>query len=85
MLLENTPGEKLRVLLDRMMDFRDHEYQKLKKNPELTTGDVTTVNLTQITGGIQNNVIPTELALGFDVRIAIDRDMVELEQMVHIY
>lgn len=73
----------MRVILDKMTDFRDHEYKRLKNNPELTIGDVTTVNLTQIYGGIQNNVVPPELSLGFDVRIAIDVDMSELEQKVH--
>lgn len=64
------------------MDFRDNEYQKLLNNPDLTIGDVTTVNLTQIFGGVQNNVVPAELCLGFDVRIAIDVDMLELEEKV---
>lgn len=82
LLLESTPGEKLRTLLDKMMNFRDHEYQRLVNNHELTIGDVTTVNLTQISGGVQNNVIPAELSLGFDVRIAIDVDMSEFEQKV---
>ncbi|XP_063705600.1 aminoacylase-1-like isoform X2 [Culicoides brevitarsis] len=82
LLLENTPGEKLRVLLDKMMDFRDQECQKLVNDPNLTVGDVTTVNLTQIKGGVQNNVIPAEFSLGFDVRIAIDVDHKEFEDKI---
>lgn len=46
LLLENTAGQKIRKLLDRIMDFRQSQMEKLKQNPNLTIGDVTTVNLT---------------------------------------
>lgn len=47
LLLDNTAGEKIRFIIDRFMDFRAKEKEKLK-NPKLQLGDVTTVNLTQL-------------------------------------
>jgi aminoacylase len=47
LLLDNTPGEKLRVIINKFMDFRAKEKAKLS-NPNIELGNVTTVNLTQI-------------------------------------
>jgi aminoacylase len=48
MLLKETAGVKVRYLIDKFMDLRRHEEQKLENNPELTIGDVTSINLTQM-------------------------------------
>ena len=48
LLLPDTAGEKVRIIIDRFMDFREQEKKKLQSNPSLTVGDVTTVNLTQL-------------------------------------
>ncbi|GLV61318.1 uncharacterized protein CBL_21141, partial [Carabus blaptoides fortunei] len=81
-LLDDTAGEKVRYIIDKFMDFRADEKQKLEENPDLKTADVTTVNLTILQGGVQANVIPEELYIVFDVRIAITRDIDKFEQMV---
>ncbi|XP_058466583.1 aminoacylase-1-like [Malaya genurostris] len=72
LLLEDTAGEKARKLLDRMMDYREMEENKLKNDRKLTIGDITTVNLTMISGGIQGNVVPPEMMLCFDIRVSND-------------
>lgn len=82
LLLENTAGEKMRHLLDRMMDYRDEQAKKLKNNPEFTIGDVTTVNLTILGGGVQSNVVPSSLTAFFDCRLAIDVDHDAFENML---
>lgn len=46
LLLDNTAGEKITYIMSKFMAFREQEKQKLNNNPELTIGDVTTVNLT---------------------------------------
>lgn len=51
------------------MNFRDEEERRLKSDSSLTLGDVTTVNLTILGGGVQQNVVPAELNAKFDVRI----------------
>lgn len=84
LLLENTAGEKMRYILDRMMDFRAQQVEKLKKNPEISIGDVTTVNLTILSGGVQSNVVPSSLTALFDCRLAVDVDHDAFEKMVSI-
>lgn len=69
-------------VLDRMMDYRAEQAEKLKNNPALTIGDVTTVNLTIIKGGLQSNVVPSSLSALFDCRLAIDVDHNAFEEMV---
>lgn len=51
LLLKNTPGEKVHYIIDKFTEFRKQESAKLENNPELTIGDVTTVNLTMLSGG----------------------------------
>lgn len=83
LLHKETAGEKVRLIIDRMMDFREQEVRKLENNPDLTVGDVTTINLTIIKGGVQSNVVPPLLTIGFDVRLAIDQDHKEFEALVN--
>jgi aminoacylase len=64
------------------MDFRANEVKKLENNPDFTIGDVTTVNLTKMQGGVQSNVVPPELIVTFDIRLAIDMKHLELECMI---
>ena len=39
-------------------------------NPNLKLGDVTTVNITVVSGGVQFNVVPSEMSVKVDMRIA---------------
>jgi aminoacylase len=83
LLLPDTAGEKVRIIIERFMDFREQEKKKLDSDPSLTVGDVTTVNLTQLKGGVQANVVPPELVVVFDVRLAVTVDHAEFEDMVN--
>ncbi|KAM8703844.1 hypothetical protein ACLKA7_008468 [Drosophila subpalustris] len=82
LLLPNTAGEKLNYVVNKMMKFRASQVKRLEEHPNLDIGDVTTVNLTQIGGGVQNNVVPALLEVVFDVRIAISEDLVAFEQQI---
>lgn len=82
LLHENTAGEKIRRILDRVMDYRAEQVELLKNNPEFSVGDVTTVNLCILKGGVQSNVVPPELSAIFDVRLAVDVDHDAFEKMV---
>lgn len=85
MMFKNTAGEKLSYMISKFMSFREAEAQKLVTNPEWEIGNVTSVNLTMLEGGVQNNVVPPELSATFDIRIAVDVDHAEFEEMVTIY
>ncbi|KZC08889.1 PREDICTED: aminoacylase-1-like [Dufourea novaeangliae] len=81
LLLDNTAGEKIRVIIDRFMDLRTKEKKKMA-NPKLLPGDVTSINLTQLKGGIQTNVVPTTLSAVFDIRLDPSVDHDEFEAMI---
>jgi aminoacylase len=81
MLLKNTAGEKVRNLLDRFIDYRKTQVKLLDDHPELTIGDVTTVNITMLQGGVQSNVIPPEYKVTVDMRLSLDVDHQEFENM----
>ncbi|XP_062123617.1 aminoacylase-1-like [Drosophila sulfurigaster albostrigata] len=78
-LLPNTAGEKLNYIVNKMMEYRASQVKRLKEEG-LFFGDVTTINLTQLEGGVQNNVVPAQLDVVFDLRIAIDVDLEALEK-----
>jgi len=82
LLLDNTAGEKITYILNKMNALRQTQVDRLRNNPELTIGDVTTVNLTRLGGGVQSNVVPPLLTAGFDTRIALDVDMAKHEDQV---
>lgn len=79
---ENSTGEKVQFMINKFMDFRKNEMQKLKDNPKLNFGDVTAVNLTMINGGVQSNVVPSEMRITFDIRVAIDVDFDAFDKQV---
>lgn len=81
LLLKNTAGEKVRNLLDRFIDYRQTQVKRLADHPELTIGDVTTVNITMMNGGVQANVVPPEYKVVVDMRLALDVDHQEFEAM----
>ena len=51
--LDNTAAEKARRVINRLLEFRDAEQRRLEADPRLTEGDVTSVNLTLMQGGVQ--------------------------------
>ncbi|XP_016977914.1 aminoacylase-1B-like [Drosophila rhopaloa] len=83
LLLPNTAGEKLNYIVGKMMEFRKVQVQRLQNNPELVIGDVTTINLTKVSGGVQSNVVPPLLMVCFDCRLALDLDHQEFEEKLH--
>ncbi|XP_045769333.1 aminoacylase-1-like [Maniola jurtina] len=82
LLLPDNSGEKIRYIIDKFMDLRKESKTKLENDPELTTADVTSVNLTMLNGGIQSNVIPEKLSVTFDLRLALSVNVVEFENMM---
>lgn len=83
-LFENTPGEKLNYVVQKFTEFRKEEARKLNEL-KYPYGNVTTINLTKIQGGKENNVIPAEMRATFDIRISVNTDLDEFEKMVRIF
>lgn len=82
LLHKNTAGEKLQYIVNKMMGLRAKEVLRLENNPKMKVGDVTTINLTRLNGGVQTNVVPSLLTVGFDVRLAIDVDQIAFEKQL---
>ncbi|XP_072939277.1 aminoacylase-1-like [Epargyreus clarus] len=82
LLLPNTAGEKLRYIIDKFMDMREEQKRILESDPKLTIGDVTTINLTQLQGGVQSNVVPEKLTVVFDIRLAVTVDHEKFEEQI---
>ncbi|XP_068152464.1 aminoacylase-1-like [Drosophila tropicalis] len=70
LLLNNTAGVKLHYVISKMMEFRATQLNCLNANQRFSIGDVTTVNLTGLSGGVQSNVIPPVFEATFDIRLA---------------
>uniref|UniRef100_A0A8C5SUT6 Aminoacylase 1 n=1 Tax=Laticauda laticaudata TaxID=8630 RepID=A0A8C5SUT6_LATLA len=48
----------------------------------LTLGDVTSVNLTMLNGGVSFNVVPSELSVAFDIRLPPTQDLKAFEEQL---
>ncbi|CAH0626768.1 unnamed protein product [Chrysodeixis includens] len=81
LLTSNTAGERLHYIISQFMTLRAQEKKKLDDGGGWI-GDVTTINLTQISGGVQINVLPDILTVSFDIRIAPQVDHDEFEAMI---
>ncbi|CAI4224386.1 unnamed protein product [Auanema sp. JU1783] len=79
--IENTAGEKLQSVINSALAFRE-EQKKIMIENDLTLGDVTTLNLTVINGGVQVNVLPEQLSCCFDIRVPPTVDYEEFDAQI---
>ena len=82
-LFDNTPGEKLSYVVSKLTEFRAQQKKKMDEL-NLPEGNVTSINLTKLRGGVANNVIPAELNATFDLRVSANTNTSDLEQMVSV-
>ncbi|KAJ8731797.1 hypothetical protein PYW08_014527 [Mythimna loreyi] len=80
LIISGTAGEKLHYIINKFMTLRAEEKKKVDNGDWF--GNVTAINLTQISGGVQVNVLPETLTVSFDIRIAPDVDHEEFEKMI---
>jgi aminoacylase len=66
-------------MINKLLGLREAERQRLESNPDFTLGDVTTVNLTIMEGGVQTNVVPDKFKLTFDIRITPTTNVAQFE------
>uniref|UniRef100_A0A8C2C067 N-acyl-aliphatic-L-amino acid amidohydrolase n=1 Tax=Cyprinus carpio TaxID=7962 RepID=A0A8C2C067_CYPCA len=69
--VENTAAEKLVSV-----------FRILNTNECFTLGDVTTVNMTMVKGGVAYNVVPAEMDVSFDLRIPPTVNLQEFEEKI---
>uniref|UniRef100_A0A8D3ECM9 N-acyl-aliphatic-L-amino acid amidohydrolase n=1 Tax=Scophthalmus maximus TaxID=52904 RepID=A0A8D3ECM9_SCOMX len=80
--VENTAAEKMRQVINSFLDFREKEKHRLNTSECFTLGDVTTVNMTMVKGGVAYNVIPAEMDVSFDLRIPPTVNLQEFEGQI---
>lgn len=72
-LIENTVGEKAQFVINEMLAYRAREEKRLKQSQNtdkpLQLGEITTINFTKMSGGVQTNVVPDLFKISFDCRI----------------
>lgn len=84
-LWQNTAGEKLSYITQKLYEFRKAEQGKLENNPDLDEGEVNCVNLTILNGGVLMNVIPVSFSATFDMRFVPDFDLKAFEKQVRVF
>ncbi|XP_055301120.1 aminoacylase-1-like isoform X2 [Sitodiplosis mosellana] len=80
-LFDDTAGEKLNYVISKFMELRKNEKTKWKEH-KYPYGNVTSINLTILNGGLRGNIVPPQMTAYFDLRLAIDTDWDQLEQMI---
>uniref|UniRef100_A0A6I8RDS4 N-acyl-aliphatic-L-amino acid amidohydrolase n=1 Tax=Xenopus tropicalis TaxID=8364 RepID=A0A6I8RDS4_XENTR len=81
-LIEDTAAAKFYSVISSVLDFREKERNRLLSDPNLTLGDVTSVNLTRVSGGVAHNIVPSEMKADFDFRIPYTVDFKEFEHQL---
>lgn len=66
------------------MERRQDEVDNMMNLNLTSYANVTTINLTILKGGVQGNVIPPELTVTFDVRLAVNADHDEFQRDVSL-
>lgn len=82
-LFANSPGEKLNYVVGKFMELRKEELRKFSEL-KYSYGNLTSINLTILKGGVLRNVVPAEMSATFDIRLAVQVDVDEFIQMVFI-
>ncbi|KAI8054103.1 hypothetical protein BDF22DRAFT_682981 [Syncephalis plumigaleata] len=84
--IQNTASEKLMSAINEFMLFRKQQEDLLKNGKhdgkQMTLGDVTTINLTVLKGGVQSNMVPSNLTAEFDLRITPHTDLDKFSQWI---
>lgn len=83
LLLEETAAESMHFLLNKIYDFRKSQERMLEENPNLEVGDVTSINVTKLNGGLQRNVLPAFIEVTVDIRMALDVDLKDFETKIN--
>ncbi|OMJ19830.1 Aminoacylase-1 [Smittium culicis] len=82
--IEGTAIEKLLPLINELMEKREQEKKKLLEIEEnglnYKIGEVTSINLTQLRGGKQPNVVPATYSVSFDIRVTPNEDLEEFRE-----
>ena len=80
--IEDTAAEKFQKVVNEALQYRASQMQRLQSDPSAKLGDVTSLNLTLVKGGVQFNVVPSEMSASFDMRVSPWEDTAELTSLL---
>ena len=83
MFIGDTAVAKMVKFLQRVLEYRDE--QENKQSECVTVSEVNTLNIGMIQGGVQPNVVPSELKVTIDCRIKHEEDFEEFKDMLHMW
>ncbi|OLY83574.1 Aminoacylase-1 [Smittium mucronatum] len=82
--IEGTAIEKLLPIINHMMNIRAQNKAKYDSvDPAmrlLKSGETTSINLTELNGGKQPNVVPASYSVTFDIRVSPNENIAEFRQ-----
>ncbi|KAI9598089.1 aminoacylase-1A-like protein [Syncephalis fuscata] len=81
--IKNTAAKKLMGIANELLKFSDEQEKLLNNgshNGKLHISDVSSINLTMLKGGIQFNVVPSEMEATFDLRVTPKTDTKKLSK-----
>lgn len=78
----NTAAEKLAYIMQKLYKFRQTQIEKMENDSALEEGDISSINLTIINGGVLRNVVPATISATFDLRLTPSLDLKAFEQQV---
>ncbi|CAJ0936052.1 unnamed protein product, partial [Mesorhabditis belari] len=67
--IEDTAAEKMQSFINNALTFRAEQKSLLQSDSSKTLGDVTSLNLTIVRGGVQTNVLPEKFECELDIRL----------------
>lgn len=73
------------------MEFRDAEERRLQlgvkgnNRVSLSLGDVTSCNWTMLSGGVQHNVVPETMQVGFDIRVSPSMKLTDFKRTLEVW
>ncbi|RKP27803.1 aminoacylase-1-like protein [Syncephalis pseudoplumigaleata] len=84
--INNTAAKKLMGAINELMAFRDQQEELLRTGRRdgkpLTLGDVTTINLTILQGGVTSNIVPSNFTAGSSTASLLTRTMLPYARSV---
>uniref|UniRef100_A0A7I4YDG6 N-acyl-aliphatic-L-amino acid amidohydrolase n=1 Tax=Haemonchus contortus TaxID=6289 RepID=A0A7I4YDG6_HAECO len=80
--IENTAVAKLQSFINSALSFREEQRLMLKNDSTKRSGDVITLNITKVEGGVQVNVVPDSFTILVDIRMPPTADFNEMEQRI---
>ncbi|KHJ96350.1 N-acyl-L-amino-acid amidohydrolase [Oesophagostomum dentatum] len=73
-------GSKFQSIINSALAFREEQRAILKSDPSKRLGDVITVNLTKVEGGVMVNILPEKFTLLLDIRLPPNADFKEMDK-----